>query len=178
MTELEALADEIARIGFACTRCGDCCRGAGEEASLVMVSRGEARAVADAAGLSFADAVVPYPDEVGVRGRTCHLGWALARDGSGACRYHDGAGCSVYRARPGICRTYPFMLDGERLVVSECRGLGRPIDRRATRALAEALVARRSDEEHEAQRVRALLAHAELPASGPVVVDAEGVWRP
>jgi Fe-S-cluster containining protein len=98
------------------------------------------------------------------------------RDEDGACRFHDGEGCSVYEARPWICRTYPFMLDGDRLVVSECPGLGRPISGDDARALAADLLARLAAEEDEARRVRAVVAAAELPGDGTVVLDAEGAW--
>lgn len=177
MTELDALAQEIAAIGFACTGCGDCCRGVGEDGSLVMVGRAEARRVAEAAGFPFDEAVVPFPGEVEVRGRACRLGWALARNGDGACRFHDGDRCSVYGARPWICRTYPFMLDGGELAVSECPGIGAGTGDADARALAADLLARRAAEEDEAERVRRVIASAELPCAGIVVVDAEGVTR-
>ena len=175
MIEVDALAREIGAIGFACTRCGDCCRGCGEDGSLVMVGRAEARRVAQAANLPFADAVEPFPGEIEVRGRRCRLGWALARDQDGACRLYERGGCAVYEARPWICRTYPFMLDGERLVTSECPGLGAPILEHEARALAADLLARRAAEEEEAERVRCVIMSAELPPEGTVVIDAEGV---
>lgn len=177
MTGLDALAREIAEIGFACTGCGDCCRGVGEDGSLVMVGRAEAHRVAAAAGLSFGQAVEPFPGEIEVRGRACRLGWALVRDERGACRFHAAQGCAVYEARPWICRTYPFMLDGDRLVASECPGLGAPISGEDARALAADLLARRETEEAEAAGVRDVLARADLPADGTVVIDAEGVTR-
>ncbi|MEN6341968.1 MAG: YkgJ family cysteine cluster protein [Methanospirillum sp.] len=177
MTDVDTLAREIAKVGFACVACGDCCRGVGEDGSLVMVARDEARRVAAAANLSFAEAVVPFPGEVEVRGRTCRLGWALARDENGACRFHTGERCSVYEARPWICRTYPFMLDDDELVVSECPGLGTPISKDDARALAADLLARRAAEEDEGERVRRVVISAELPPDGTVVIDAEGVTR-
>jgi uncharacterized protein len=177
MTELDALAREIAGVGFACTNCGDCCAGLGEDGTLVMVGRAEARRVAGAAGIPYGEAVVPFPGEVEVRGRACRLGWALARDADGACRYHDGDRCRVYAARPWICRTYPFMLDGERLVVSECPGLGAAIADADARVLAADLLARRAAEEDEAERMRRVIAAADLPPDGLLVVDAEGVTR-
>jgi uncharacterized protein len=177
MTGLDALAQEIGAIGFACTNCGDCCRGLGEDDSLVMVGRAEARRVAAAADLALDEAVVPFPGEVEVRGRACRLGWALARKDGGACRFHDGERCTVYDARPWICRTYPFMLDGEELVVSECPGTGAPIADADARALAADLLARRAAEEAEVDGLRSVIASAELPPDGTLVVDAEGVTR-
>ncbi len=177
MTEFDALARRIAEIGFACTGCGDCCAGLGEDGTLVMVGRAEGRRVAEAAGLPFREAVVPFPGEIEVRGRTCRLGWALARDGAGACRFHTARGCAVYDARPWICRTYPFMLDGNRLVASECPGLGAAISEADARALAADLLARREAEEAEAAGVRSVLATAAIPDVGMVVIDAEGVTR-
>lgn len=177
MTELDTLAREVREIGFACTSCGDCCRGVGEDGSLVMVGRAEARRVAEAAAIAFEEAVEPFPGEVEVRGRPCRLGWALARDVQGACRFHDGERCTVYEARPWICRTYPFMLDGEELVASECPGLGTPMTEADARALAADLLARRAAEKEEAEQVRRVIASATLPPGGTLVVDAEGVTR-
>jgi uncharacterized protein len=177
MTELEALARKIGAIGFTCTNCGDCCRGVGEDGSLVMVGRAEGRLVAGAADLPFHEAAVPFPGEVVVSGRPCRLGWALARNGDGACRFHDGDRCAVYAARPWICRTYPFMLDGEKLVVSECPGLGAAVSEADARALAADLLRRRAAEEDEAGRLRRVIDTAAIPTDGTVVVDAEGVTR-
>ncbi len=176
MRESGELAEEIVAVGFACTGCGDCCRGAGEDGSLVMVGRDEARRVASAAGIPFAEAVVPFPGEVPVRGLRCRLGWALRRDGAGACSCFDGGRCTVYGARPWICRTYPFMLDGDRLEVSECPGVGRPIYRADARAIAEALLARSAAEEEEADRIRKVVETAGFPDGEVVVIDAEGAW--
>ncbi len=69
------------------------------------------------------------------------------------------------------------MLDGDRLAVSECPGLGAPISEADARRLAADLLARREAEEAEAAGVRDVLAGADLPADGIVVVDAEGVTR-
>jgi Fe-S-cluster containining protein len=175
MTDCTALAREIREVGFRCLACGDCCRGLGEDGSLVMVGRPEALRCADAAGLPFAETVVPYPEGVVVAGTECRLGWSLRRDAEGACRFHDGDRCTIYEARPWICRTYPFMLDGDELVVSECPGVGAPIDLEDALAIARALVERREVEEAEALRVRELLRIARLPAGETVVIDAEGV---
>jgi hypothetical protein len=141
-----------------------------------MVGRAEGQRVATAADLPFGEAVVPFPGEVIVRGRRCRLGWALVRDEDGACRFHDGERCTVYDARPWICRTYPFMLDGDRLLVSDCPGLGASMTSTEARAIAVELLARQAAEEDEAERVRSVCASAELPPEGTPVVDAEGAW--
>ncbi|NLX49664.1 MAG: YkgJ family cysteine cluster protein [Methanospirillum sp.] len=178
MPPVEDLAREITEIGFSCIDCGECCAGTGEDGSLVMVGRDEARRIALAARVAFPEAVEPYPGDVRVRGVSCRLGWAVARTGAGACRFHERGRCAVYAARPWICRTYPFMLDGERLVVSRCRGLGGPISMDTARSIATDLVRRRAFEDDEAERVRAVLETADLPeGEGTVVIDAEGVTR-
>lgn len=176
-TDIHALADELVAIGFGCRRCGDCCRGLGTDGSLVMVGRDEIERI-EAAHPGPKDGVAePYPDEVLVRGTRCRLGWALQRDETGACRLLEGDRCLVYDARPRLCRTYPFMLDEDRLLVSECPGLGQPLSEEDALDLARELIDRRAAEEDEARAIREILVSTPLPAEALVVIDAGGVTR-
>lgn len=172
---LRALADELRAIGFQCSRCGDCCRGQGTDGSLVMVSRDEVERVASRLARPLFDVAEPYPEVVEVRGARCRLGWALRRDRDGACRLHDGEGCSIYADRPHLCRTYPFMLDGERLIVSDCPGIGGPLTDEDAVAIAEDLIMRRDAEEDEARLIRDQLASAALHPGDDVLIDSWGV---
>ena len=116
--DVEALADAIESIGFSCTRCGACCRGDGDEHT-ATVFPDEVRALADD-GDEWRDVARPLPfglDADYERGATFE--WALQTDACGDCTFYasaDDAGerpgrCTVYDARPLICRTYPFSVD-------------------------------------------------------------------
>lgn len=174
-TALRELADEILAIGFRCTRCGDCCRGLGTDGSLVMAGRDEVERIAGALASSLEEVAEPYPEVVEVRGVRCRFGWALRRDDEGACRLHDGHGCSVYNNRPHLCRTYPFMLDGDRLIVSECPGIGSPLTGEEALSIARDLLLRRDAEEEDARAIRDRLATAALTPGFDVLIDSRGV---
>lgn len=170
------LAEKIVRIGFSCTRCGDCCREGGGDDNLVMVSPAEIRAIAAFSGLPEGDIAEPYPESVNLPGdRIVTFGRVLRRV-RGRCPFLSGSSCTVYPARPAICRTYPFMLDGSVLRVFPCRGLGRPISGKEALEIAGDLIRRRAQEEEEARRIRSTF--GDLPSEpGRFVVDAEGVCR-
>ncbi|MDH7510547.1 MAG: YkgJ family cysteine cluster protein [Methanolinea sp.] len=168
------LAREIKRIGFSCTRCGDCCRpGAGDD-NLVMVFPREIRAISEFSGLEATDIAEPYPDTVTLPGdRTVTFGRALRRF-YGDCRFLSGSSCLVYPVRPSICRTYPFMLEGSELRIYPCRGLGKPISREDAVRIARDLLTRRAEEEEEIRRIQAVFPTIP-PGPGRYLVDGEGV---
>jgi len=169
------LAARIRKIGFSCTSCGSCCRGDETDPGHVMVSCDEVRAIMAATGLSWDGAAQPYPEVLGDRaGGRYTLGWCVRQEG-GTCRFLRQGRCGVYAARPWICRTYPFMLDGDDLVVSACEGLGRPVSCEAALQIAHDLVLRRTAEEGEAARVRRVLATTPRPAGSFIVIDSEGM---
>jgi hypothetical protein len=172
--EEESLAGRLQEIGFRCRRCGECCRGSGE--NLVMVMPPEIRRLRAATGRPSGDLVEPYPERVALAcGASLTFGWALRRGCDGNCRFHAGDRCEVYPARPWICRTYPFLLDGEELRVSSCAGLGLPLGREEALDMARDLLLRREEERDEVERVRSVLSRVGIPAGGSLLVDSEGV---
>jgi len=171
----EQLTARIREIGFSCTMCGECCRpGAGDD-NLVMVSPGEIRRISSLCHLRAEECAEPYPEHVKLSdGTEVTFGWAVRRVAGDCIFYRDGS-CQVYAERPWICRTYPFMLDGEDLLTSPCPGLGRPIGWEEARAMARALRARRAAEEEEGEKIRRAIS-ARLPREkGCLVIDGEGV---
>lgn len=176
MRGVDDLADEVMKIGFSCTRCGACCTEVSGDSNLVIVSPPEVRAVAGAAGIPADEVAGPYPEFLdGEDGRRFTFDWCLRREG-GHCRFLSGKKCTVYAARPWICRTYPFMLDGDRLIVSECPGLGQPMERAAALSLARALLERQSAEAREEAGIRAVMEAVPVPSGSVAVIDSEGVW--
>jgi Fe-S-cluster containining protein len=199
-----ALADAIESIGFECTRCGACCKGAapddGEaDPHTATVFPDEVRDLQAATDYDWRDVARPMPyglteGDSGPEGET--LEWALATDDCGDCTFYaetDGVGaCTVHEDRPLICRTYPFSValggtaqpmgeavDREGLVrAHECEGLGRDIARDEAEELAAALKRRAIRELEEAIAVRDGYEPAD-PDPGEVVVhDSEGAKRP
>jgi uncharacterized protein len=172
----ERYADEIAETGFSCTRCGACCLGVGVEASLVIVTPPEIRAIMEATGLPWDQIVEPFPESLTTaEGATYTFEWALRRI-EGRCIFAESDRCTIHPHRPWICRTYPFMLDGDRLVRSECSGYGcsRPVTGEDL-DLADDLIGRRDAEELEEIKVSEIYKRAAIPAGRSVVIDGEGM---
>ena len=128
------LADAIERIGFECTQCGACCRGAtcgdgaDDEAAddpdedveehTATVFPDEIRQLQARGDYDWRDVARPMPYGLsdgpdGPGGETFE--WALQTDGCGDCTFYegdaDGGVCTVYEDRPLICQTYPFSVD-------------------------------------------------------------------
>jgi hypothetical protein len=173
--EREELAEMIKEIGFSCIRCGDCCRSTEEDANLVMIFPAEIEDLASATGQKAGEFSEPYPEKIRTLcGGSITFEWCLKRTARG-CIFLDGATCTAYASRPWICRTYPFMLSGERLSISVCRGIGREISDRESAEIAGLLIARKSAEHEEEEQVRAILSSHSLPAGKNVLVDGTGV---
>ena len=107
---MAAPAFDPLRYRFACTECGQCCRGAGE----VRLTP------ADIHRLAAAEAM----DEsvwIQRRARLSYRRDGLSLvDGSGAaCVYLENDRCRVYADRPDQCRRFPFA----QTTPSECPGL-------------------------------------------------------
>lgn len=170
-------ADEIAsRLPvFQCTGCAKCCRAAFGD-NTVTLFPGEVRRLMAASGLDWLD--VAGPEEEGDEdeyGNRQAFEWALRRKPDGDCIFLEGGRCTVYEARPFICRTYPFYLDEGRVGHGECDGLcsGKAGD---SAAMARELIARRCRElEESIALLERLDMNAGRSASGLIVVhDSEG----
>ncbi len=175
--------DERARIeravhdaGFTCQCCGACCSGSGNE---VMVSPDEIDALCAASGLSFARIAEPYPDWIETENGGCiTFGWVLCRGPDGNCIFLQNNRCSVYASRPHICRTYPFMLDGPHLLISECPAVGGDAAP-DSESVADALLARRDGEDREFFATKGQYQkHISVPQTR-AVIDSRGthLWK-
>jgi Fe-S-cluster containining protein len=84
---------------FACRRCGNCCRAAGD----VRLRAGEVEAIAALLGLDVYDCTARY-----TRVGADRSGLVLAEQGDGACVFltADNA-CRIQAAKPAQCRGYP-----------------------------------------------------------------------
>lgn len=169
------LADRLREIGFSCTRCGACCSGTGNDENLVMVMPGEIELLAEGTGQPGDQFSEPYPESLATGGGgSLTFERCLSRTPAG-CIFFSESTCSAYPYRPWICRTYPFMLDGDELVTFPCEGLGREITRKAARDLALLLIRRKEAEREEEEAVARVLASARIPEGCRVVVDGRGI---
>lgn len=191
------LADAIQDIGFACTRCGGCCRGHEGDSHTATVFPDEVRSIADTTAYDWRDIVRPMPFGLNDGGEGETVEWALETDECGDCRFLeercDGrTACGIYEERPGICRTYPFSLvdtpGGQPMgdaversgpvIAHECEGLGTDIDRERAQELARQLRRRSLEAIDEAIAVRDQLQEDHQYSESTVVVDSEGPKSP
>ena len=107
---------------FECTGCGECCRSRHGKPSWVYVTLAERRRLAAHLKLRTSAFTRLYCEKTN--------GFFHLRQPSSDCGFLDGARCTVYAARPGQCRTYPFWNEHMTVaawskVASECEGVGR-----------------------------------------------------
>jgi len=107
---------------FECTGCGTCCRARAGKPSWVYVTLDERRRLARHLKLSTSAFTRRYCAKT-------HGFWHL-REPNHDCLFLEGGRCSVYAARPGQCRTFPFWrenmgADAWARTARECEGIGR-----------------------------------------------------
>lgn len=140
------LASFLTDIGFECTGCGDCCRGACADNS-VIVFPDEVTTIMDTCHLDWNDICEPAPPGFRDGSDTLHsFEWVLNRLPNSDCVFlREEGGCSIHPHRPWICRTYPFYLvfkdmgQAPVLEVSECQGVGRTMAREDALEMARLL---------------------------------------
>ena len=146
---INKMAKQLVSIGFECMRCGECCR-AGSGDNTVILFPDEIQLVMDTHGMTPDEVCEPsLPRFIDGKGILHCFEWVLNRHSSGDCIFiqHDNT-CMLYQQRPWICRTYPFFLAFTNravkpdIMVSECRGVGRPMNEGEAIKLAELLKGR------------------------------------
>ncbi|MRG76155.1 MAG: hypothetical protein C5S33_00085 [ANME-2 cluster archaeon] len=146
---INEMAKQLVSIGFDCMRCGECCR-AGSGDNTVILFPDEIQLVMDTHGMTPDEVCEPsLPRFIDGKGILHCFEWVLNRHSSGDCKFiqHDNT-CMLYQQRPWICRTYPFFLAFTNraakpdIMVSECRGVGRPMNEGEAIKLAELLKGR------------------------------------
>jgi Fe-S-cluster containining protein len=174
MQHVAEIAERIRVIGFQCRRCGDCCRTLENCPHHVFVGAREVRHVLSGTPHRWDDVVEPYPEFIEANGGAYTLGWCL-RHTADRCIFLSIDGCNIYPNRPWICRTYPFMLHGDELIVSECKGIGAPMTMEEAERIARDLLARQIAEELDDEAIRDQLEKSRVPAGTRAVIDSEGV---
>jgi len=174
----DKISAEIETFGFTCTKCSACCTG---RDALIMVSPPEVRAIMQETDQEWHDIVIPYPEHIIEQGRKLTFGWAL-RHTQDQCIFLQNKHCTIYHARPWICKTYPFMLDQECIITSACEGLHSqidPLDPKALTQLLQDLIARKNaEQEEEAQIAYWYHTFTNTPPetkASIIVIDSEGI---
>jgi hypothetical protein len=140
-----------------------------------MIFPTEIEDLAGTTGHKAGDFIQPFPEKVPTSGGgTITFEWCLRRTVEG-CIFLDTTRCTAYASRPWICRTYPFMLSGDMLTLSPCKGIGREISQHEAEEIAGLLIERRAAEQEEEERVRNILSSHSLPAGKNFLVDGTGV---
>ncbi|HJK02319.1 MAG TPA: YkgJ family cysteine cluster protein [Methanocorpusculum sp.] len=171
MDKNEMIEKEIRKAGFSCLRCGACCSGPNNE---VMVSQPEIEELSATTNLLRDEIVEPYPEWIKKDGFTFTFGWVLKRNSDGNCIFLEKKQCQVYNNRPYICRTYPFMLDGERLIISMCPGCGTNLDTPNATEIKKDLLLRREEEERDLKKTEKHYQKHSTIKDSTIVFDSSG----
>ena len=90
-------------IRWTCIRCGNSCRALPPRRRNILLTDGDIKRIVSANGRESEDFSVPSRARAPYRRRMRKL--------RGRCIFLEGSRCSIYKARPLICRFYPFSLD-------------------------------------------------------------------
>ena len=146
---INEMAKQLVSIGFECMWCGECCRARSGDNTVILFPD-EIRLIMDSHGMTpneFCEPSIPqFMDDIGIL--HC-FEWVQKRHSSGDCIFIRADNtCRIYQQRPWICSTYPFFLSFTNgtakpdIMVSECKGMGRPMDEEYAIKLAKLLKGR------------------------------------
>jgi uncharacterized protein len=169
-----SLIKKIEDTGFNCIRCGTCCKENEPGSNIVMIGPEEVRKIMEGTGLSFQEIVRPYPDMINHSGSEYTFGWMIRHSGD-HCMFLEDDHCKIYKFRPWICRTYPFMLTENGMEVFPCNGIGKCLKSENSNMIAEYLIQRQAYEKSQEDRIRLILNSNIIPTDRPVVIDEEGI---
>jgi uncharacterized protein len=130
--------------------------------------------IMEGSNLSFEEIVEPYPERICESGKNYTFGWIIRRIGD-HCMFLSDNRCTIYNARPWICRTYPFMLDEEGLKVHPCFGLQTTGEIEEPLDIALNVLKRWEYEQQDEEKIRNYLRTKTIPTGRPVVIDGEGI---
>ncbi|MDR3102316.1 MAG: YkgJ family cysteine cluster protein [Methanocalculaceae archaeon] len=174
MGETERIQTRIRNAGFCCLLCEACCSGPDNE---VRVLSQEIELIAEATGMTCAKITIPYPEWISRDGATFTFGWVLRRGPDGNCIFLKDNQCMVYQYRPHICRTYPFVLNGEEPIISECPGCIAGAATKNTRQNTQDLIRRRMDEDTELENTEKQYQKHNIIAGSMIVFDSSGAYN-
>lgn len=171
MDETKRIEADVRRAGFSCLLCGACCSGPDNE---VMVSPPEIELLAAVTGSTADEIAEPYQEWIRQGGASFTFGWVLRRGSDGNCIFLNDNRCRVYHARPHICRTYPFMLNGTELIVSECSGCRDGAATKDAGQITRDLITRRTAEDTELEKTETQYQKNSTITGSTIVFDSNG----
>ncbi|MFA5396075.1 MAG: YkgJ family cysteine cluster protein [Methanomicrobiales archaeon] len=178
MDHIHHLTDKIHASGFTCLMCGGCCSRGEDDGNLVLVSAPEVRAIMEHTGHSWEEIAEPYPEWLPAEGGgTFTLAWCLRRTEKACIFLDENNRCTIYPARPLICRTYPFALEQGTLRVYACPGVGQRQICNKAENIADECIKRVTAETTDAEHTKEIYMEMNLGPNECAVVDSEGVKR-
>jgi len=146
-----------------------------------MASLEEIRLISKGSWLAWDIIAEPYPKIIDDPCGDCFTHWGYLRSQNIDCCFLRDGLCTVDVNRPRICRTCPFMLDGDNVVDSECEDLGQVIYQQEPPLLYASPWAQM--DRREGGRIRKFLQQYQMPSDVFVVIDYEGIrvidwWNP
>jgi Fe-S-cluster containining protein len=108
---LDELTEIIRDVGFSCDLCGQCCTRRFNGHIFLFTDEADKIRAIDPSALE----PPPVYDTCDQNGVLYVSGYTIRskNDQSGSCWFFEGGKCQIYNERPGICRTYPYMLHRE-----------------------------------------------------------------
>jgi len=177
MPDKKEILDILKKTGFRCMMCGDCCREKTPDSNLILISAAEVSDIISATGMKWNEVADPYPDFFDVGECKVTFAWCLKRK-NGQCLFlNENNRCSIYKNRPWICRTYPFMLTDDDLIISECINYGFDISDEEAEIQADSVIERKENEEMEFHEIQMIYNKVNLSMIEKCVIDSEGVKR-
>ncbi|MDV0441911.1 YkgJ family cysteine cluster protein [Methanorbis furvi] len=171
MDETALIRTCVEEAGFHCLCCGACCSGDDNE---VMVTPSEIQTIMDAAGLAWNEIAEPYPEWITETDASITFGWVIRRGADGNCMFLKNNRCTIYQNRPHICRTYPFMLDGSELIISECPGCKVGERTKEAEEITKDLLRRRDAEDEEFFLTKKQYQKHSIISGSTIVFDSRG----
>jgi Fe-S-cluster containining protein len=90
-------------LAFECTRCGLCCGDTPNRTRHILLTQKDAEHVANATRREIGSFCTPTPENAPYI-------YEMNKNPEGKCVFLQANQCTIYEARPLICRFYPFQL--------------------------------------------------------------------
>lgn len=177
MPDRKEIEDKLRKVGFRCAMCGECCTEKTKDSNLILLSAAETRDIMNATGMKRDEIVEPYPEFIDIGECRVTFAWCLKRKDKKCIFLKSDNRCGIYKNRPWICRTYPFMLTDDDLIVSDCINTGIEISDEEIFIQAELVTDRKEKEEMELKNIENIYKNIRIDGLKSCVVDSEGVKK-
>ena len=177
MPDRKEIEDILKKTGFRCMMCGECRTETTSDSNLILLSASETNDIIKATGMKREEIVDPYPESFDIGDCKVTFAWCLKRKDKKCIFLKNDNRCSIYKNRPWICRTYPFMLTDDELIISECVNKGLIISDDEVAIQADSVIDRKEKEEMEYIDINKIYGKTDLTGIKSCVIDSEGVKK-